>query len=176
MKWATNKRLHFELGVIKSIQTLGEVRITDVIKVLTRGADFLPTEASATIQAPSTAEQPVADTPAVAPEPVVPKPAAAVAPAPEPEPAPVPVAKEEPPAPAAPASPAPSGFAAFDSFIDAAPEVSEPVAAPEPPPWKEEAKPVAEAPAPAPPVEDTFHQDPLIQSALEKFEGKVISN
>ena len=33
MKWATNKRLHFELGVIKSIQTLGEVRIADVIKV-----------------------------------------------------------------------------------------------------------------------------------------------
>ena len=30
MKWATNKRLHFELGVIKAIQSLGEVRITDV--------------------------------------------------------------------------------------------------------------------------------------------------
>ena len=69
-----------------------------------------------------------------------------------------------------------AGFAAFDSFIDAAPEVSEPVSAPEPPPWKEEAKPAAEAPAPAAPVEDTFHQDPLIQSALEKFEGKVVSN
>ena len=47
MKWATNKRLHFELGVIKAIQSLGEVRITDVIKVLTRGADFLPTGALA---------------------------------------------------------------------------------------------------------------------------------
>ncbi len=42
MKWATNKRLHFELGMIKAIQVLAEVRITDVIKVLTKGADHLP--------------------------------------------------------------------------------------------------------------------------------------
>ncbi len=41
MKWATNKRLHFELGMIKAIQVLAEVRITDVIKVLTKGADHL---------------------------------------------------------------------------------------------------------------------------------------
>lgn len=41
MKWATNKRLHFELGMIKAIQTLSEVRITDVISVLTKGADHL---------------------------------------------------------------------------------------------------------------------------------------
>jgi DNA polymerase-3 subunit gamma/tau len=46
MKWATNKRLHFELGVIKAIQSLGEVRIADIIKVLTRGADFIPSTAS----------------------------------------------------------------------------------------------------------------------------------
>lgn len=41
IKWATNKRLHFELGMIKAIQTLSEVRITDVISVLTKGADHL---------------------------------------------------------------------------------------------------------------------------------------
>ena len=59
MKWATNKRLHFELGVIKAIQTLGEMRITDVITVLTRGADFLPSNPAAAGPA------------AAAPEPVV---------------------------------------------------------------------------------------------------------
>jgi DNA polymerase III subunit gamma/tau len=41
MKWATNKRLHFELGTIKAIQSLSEVRITDIIKILTRGADLI---------------------------------------------------------------------------------------------------------------------------------------
>ena len=41
MKWATNKRLHFELGMIKAIQVLSEVRITDILKVLTRGADHI---------------------------------------------------------------------------------------------------------------------------------------
>ncbi len=54
MKWATNKRLHFELGIIKAIQSLSEVRITDVIKALTRGADFLPT-ATATLLPPAPA-------------------------------------------------------------------------------------------------------------------------
>ena len=34
MKWATNKRLHFEIGIIKAIQSLGDVRISDVIKAL----------------------------------------------------------------------------------------------------------------------------------------------
>jgi DNA polymerase-3 subunit gamma/tau len=157
MKWATNKRLHFELGIIKAIQTLAEVRITDVIKVLTKGADFLPSDGAGSFQAAS----PAAPPPAV-------------------EPAPGPAAAERMPEPAPPAKPktAGGGLAAFDSLIEAAPEVSEPPPAPEPPPWKEEAKPAPEpAPASPPPAaEDTFYQDPLIQSALEKFEGKVVSN
>ena len=147
MKWATNKRLHFELGVIKSIQTLGEVRITDVLKVLTKGAD----QCGGGFQPPSPAVQP-----------------AAVAPEPAPEPTPV-----EASAPAEKPKPTASGLAGFASLIDAAPEASERPPAPEPPPWQEEAKP---APPPPPPAEDPFHQDPLIQSALEKFEGKVVSN
>ncbi|MBM3862586.1 MAG: DNA polymerase III subunit gamma/tau [Verrucomicrobia bacterium] len=57
MKWATNKRLHFELGVIKAIQTLSEVRINDLIDLLTRGADAIGTE------------PPMADPPAPAPAP-----------------------------------------------------------------------------------------------------------
>ena len=155
MKWATNKRLHFELGVIKSIQTLAEVRITDVIKALTRGADSLAEEPGVSIHNPAPAAPPVAAPQAVAPSP--PKPAAAV---------------QENPMPAA------TGMDAFDLLIDAAPEESEPPPEPEPPPWSEEPKlksePTPEAAA-TPAAEDAFYQDPLIQSALEKFEGKFVS-
>ncbi len=173
MKWATNKRLHFELGVIKCIQTLGEVRITDVLKVLTRGADFLPTTHDNSFEAPSDpSPQPAEKTVETAPEP------ARLEPEPEPEPEPAPVVQTWNPEPSAPAKPKPaaSGFAAFDSLIEAAPEFTEPVAAPESPPWNNSPKPAPEPPAPTPPpAEDHFHQDPLIQSALEKFEGKVIA-
>jgi DNA polymerase-3 subunit gamma/tau len=174
MKWATNKRLHFELGVIKAIQSLGEVRITDVIKVLTRGADFIPSgppastgEPQAAVPAPAKAEpsptpEPVAEIPAPAPAPV-----AAVI-----EPKPAPAAKKPAPRPSS------GGFAMFDSLIDAAPEISEMPAAPEPAPWKNDKpaeEPKAPAVAPAAPVEDAFHNDPLIQAALQKFEGKVLA-
>ena len=151
MKWATNKRLHFELGVIKSIQTLAEVRITDVIKALTRGADSLSQEMAANIQEPASATAPVVEQ----------------TPPPPPKPAVVP---QEKPAPAV------TGMDAFELLIDAAPEESEPPLEPEPPPWSEQPKP---EPTPEPPTtpaaEDTFHQDPLVQAALEQFEGKFVS-
>jgi DNA polymerase-3 subunit gamma/tau len=166
MKWASNKRLHFELGVIKSIQTLGEVRITDIIKVLTKGADFLPTESNAS---PSTA------TPI--PQPTV----KAVE-----QPTPAPAAVKETPKPEKPATPpektkpATSGIASLDSWIENAPEVSEPLPTPERPPWKDDSKPTSpstpEATAKIPAIDDSFYQDPLIQSALEKFEGKILIN
>ena len=175
MKWATNKRLHFELGVIKAIQSLGEVRITDVIKVLTRGADFIPAGPAA---APAAAPQATV-APTLAPTPVLAR---------EPEPqVPAPVAKEWHPEPAEKPAPAPvatlprpsGGLSSFDSLIDAAPDVSEPPAPVEPPPWKDD-KPVAETKLPQPvpvitPLEDPFHNDPLIQAALVKFEGKVLT-
>ena len=161
MKWATNKRLHFELGVIKAIQSLSEVRITDVIKVLTRGANFLPAPSAGGVQAtsPSPAPLPVVETftpepLAAAPEPIVTPPA-------------------EKPAP----RPTDGGKSMFDSLIEAAPESSD-LAAAEPPPWKNEKPaeaPKSQTPAPAPPLEDTFHSDPLIQTALVKFEGKVLN-
>ena len=178
MKWATNKRLHFELGVIKAIQSLGEVRITDVIKVLTRGADFIPTGALAP------AGEPQAAAPAkAAPAPVEPAaiPAAKESkPEPATEPAPVPASvPASVPAPVAP-KPRPSGgLSSLDSMIDEAPEHSEPPAPAEAPPWKAD-KPAAEAKPPEPvpvvaAIEDAFHNDPLIQAALVKFEGKVLS-
>jgi DNA polymerase-3 subunit gamma/tau len=179
MKWATNKRLHFELGVIKAIQSLGEVRITDVIKVLTRGADFIPAGAPASAgesqpaapapakAAPTPTPEPVAEIPAPAPAPVV-----AAAPPAVVEPTPAPPAEKPAPQPAG------GGFAMFDSLIDAAPEVSEMPAAAEPAPWQTEKpaeEPKAPVAAPAAPIEDTFHNDPLIQAALQKFEGKVLA-
>lgn len=215
MKWATNKRLHFELGVIKSIQSLGEVRITDVIKVLTKGADFIPTAQIPVARAVEPAPKPpepaptqATPVPAAIPEPApIPEPVSAPAPPPEPEPEPIielapdltpapppepepePEVEEAPSlaqpepepvktAPATPSAKAPTGLSIFDSLIEAAPEVSELPPAPEPPPWKEE-KPAPEEkapePAPAPSIiEEAFYNDPLIQAALVKFEGRVM--
>ena len=148
MKWATNKRLHFELGMIKAIQVLSEVRITDVISVLTRGADHL----SAPPAAPS---------------------APAPAPAPPTAAAPEPIAA----APAEPKKKPGDTMSAFDDLIANAPEGDD-----------EEELPVIQAakhetaPAPPPPKaeekieEDTFYKDPLIQSALVKFEAKILGS
>ena len=176
MKWATNKRLHFELGVIKAIQSLGEIRITDVINVLTRGADFLGTapatlsanparaEAAAVTQIPQISSPPVAvleeKQPESAFEPVASAPVASTPPAPKPRPA--------------------DGLSSLDSLIESAPEVSELPSPAEAPPWKKD-KPVAAAHEPepassAPNVDDAFHNDPLIQAALVKFEGKLVSS
>jgi DNA polymerase-3 subunit gamma/tau len=67
MKWATNKRLHFELGMIKAIQTLSEVRITDVISVLTKGADHLSQVIHSTAPAPAAPPVEEISLPAAAP-------------------------------------------------------------------------------------------------------------
>jgi DNA polymerase-3 subunit gamma/tau len=43
MRWATNKRLHLELGVIQAIQHLNEVSLSDVIEALDGGGTASPT-------------------------------------------------------------------------------------------------------------------------------------
>jgi len=45
MKWAPNKKLHFEIAVIKAIQTLGQTSLTEVLEALTalRTGGELPT-------------------------------------------------------------------------------------------------------------------------------------
>ncbi|HEX5790112.1 MAG TPA: DNA polymerase III subunit gamma/tau [Luteolibacter sp.] len=164
MKWATNKRLHFELGVIKSIQTLAEVRITDIIKTLTQGADLLG-GASATLSARASA-------PAPAPSP------AAEAPAPAPKPAAAARKASETARPAK-ATP-PSAADVLSSLSEMAVDDPDPApVAPAPaasaPPWKNEQKPAEKPAAPAAADNDSFHQDPLIQSALEKFAGKILT-
>jgi len=154
MKWATNKRLHFELGVIKAIQVLAEVRITDIIRVLTKGADHLPTPAS---PPPAPTETATAPTPPPENKSPEPKPEAKV-----PAPAPNTSAKKK----------ATDTMSDFDALIESAPDEAEEL---------DEASPIAAAKSEpqSPPEEkveeDTFYNDPLIQAALEKFEAKILS-
>ncbi len=67
MRWASNKRLHFELGVIQAVQSLNEISISDVIEALDSGSSAgLPKQAAR--------PQPVAPVRRVV-EPVKPQPA-----------------------------------------------------------------------------------------------------
>ena len=114
------------------------------------------------------------------------EPAPAAVLVPEPLPEPIPVAQEwnpEPtpePVPVATKPKPTGGLSAFDSMIADAPEVSELPPPPEPPPWKNDKPAVPEvkqpeAPTINPAIEDAFYNDPLIQAALVKFEGKVLA-
>ncbi len=128
MKWAPNKKLHFEIGIIKAIQTLGEASIDDVIAMISTAANAssqLPvpspvaqekvpaamSDSSAKIQAPS--------------DPVVPA-ALTVVTEVEPEdsamaiPEPAPGATSEPVEVSTPAAPAFSGALSGAALWDAA--------------------------------------------------------
>ncbi|MEP2775240.1 MAG: DNA polymerase III subunit gamma/tau [Luteolibacter sp.] len=165
MKWASNKRLHFELGVIKAIQTLSEVRITDIINVLTKGADYITSPPQQQAQATADPVVKQEPEPATAPEPTAaPEPVLAASPAPAPAPA----------AATPPAQKKPSDtLSAFDALIANAPDEED-----EPEPIPTPAKAAEPEPEPEPDKieEDTFYQDPLIQAALEKFEAKIVAN
>ncbi len=66
MRWATNKRLHFELGVIQAVQLFNEVSLDEVIQALDQGGPApLPRatparRAAAPAPAPALAEKPKA--------------------------------------------------------------------------------------------------------------------
>ncbi|MCF7730873.1 MAG: DNA polymerase III subunit gamma/tau [Akkermansiaceae bacterium] len=165
MKWATNKRLHFELGIIRATQTLGELRITDVITVLTRGAEFLPASGRAETTTNPPAQQPTEPPPPPAPAPPAPPPALLAAPPAEPPP--------PPPPPVAPEAEPAGPVLSIEELIARAPD--EPILPPEAPPTTPPPSPEP-TPAPAPPtLDETFHQDPLVQAALVKFEGKLVN-
>ncbi len=93
MRWASNKRLHFELGVIAAVQSLNEVSISDVIEALDSGSsEGLPKQAPRV----QTAPPPLRRAPAPvmkAAEPVKPAPAVVR----EERPAPVPAVEPPPP-------------------------------------------------------------------------------
>ena len=78
MKWAPNKKLHLEIGIIKAIQCLGESTIDDVISLVSGAAD-----AASNLPATAPASVPRAQNPP--PEARV-EPVPEVAPEPDPEP------------------------------------------------------------------------------------------
>ena len=190
MKWASNKRLHLEIGLIKAVQTLGEVRLSDVIKVLAGASDHLDAPVSygaPAAVAPHSAAP--AETPSAAPESSAPR---TVEPSDEAPPAAVPheepvvepvVTREQTPVEAPPeieaSTPAddsaPGEVLSLDQLIASAPEgpAPEPVQKPtETPPWKPEPVEAADPEPKADPMEE-FYNDPLIQTALEMFEATL---
>ncbi len=96
MRWASNKLLHFEIGLIQAIQMLGEVTLSEVIVALNGGS--LPPVKKVAPPAIAPTPRPVAATPAPPRAVEAPK---VIAPKPAPPIAEVPVAKVEitPPAP-----------------------------------------------------------------------------
>jgi DNA polymerase-3 subunit gamma/tau len=118
MKWAPNKKMHFEVAAIRAIQTLNQATLTEVLEALTalRNGDA-PAPATRSRPAENKGPKPAAR---IEPEPLPPTAAprmslsASVAaslaetkPAPVPSPVAAPrVAEETPPAPQPPAAPA----------------------------------------------------------------------
>lgn len=121
MRWASNKRLHFELGVIAAVQSLNEVSISDVIAALEGGGDGAPPLPR---PAPRTQAPPMVRRTA-APEPTVVTPARPVARAPSP--APAAVREERPPASSAVAAPQPAPRAADPTERAPEPVAEEPL-------------------------------------------------
>ena len=184
MRWATHKRLHFEIGLMKAVQVLGEARLTDVIKTIAgvASADALP---------PVTPDK----TPAPARKPETPAPTETTSPAKTAtaKPATSPPAQEESPPPASepeaaaqpsPTSPPPtkppenrgkqkSGGGSLERLMESAPDEPDPEPEPKPKPKPKKEAPEKNAPAPAP-TDDAFHNDPLIQKAVDLFKASIV--
>ncbi|MFT5904513.1 MAG: DNA polymerase-3 subunit gamma/tau [Cryomorphaceae bacterium] len=162
MKWATNKRLHMEIGVIKAIQSLNDARISDVITALAGVHDLSqstapPQEQSAPVKQVETTPAP---TPSVTPAPTPPTPVAAT-----------------PLTPKRVEKKTDEIAGGLDKFIDDAEEGSTEIASPAP--TATQATPTqskaAEVVAPETSVEDDFQKDPLIQQAMDTFQASRIS-
>ncbi|MDG1356683.1 MAG: DNA polymerase III subunit gamma/tau [Akkermansiaceae bacterium] len=179
MKWAANKRLHLEIGIIKAIQSLNDARISDVIKALAGAGQLQQTES-----ATDSTSNPTKDNTTVAPAAASSTPAS---PAPEiNHSSPTPVAttesattpQAEPNPPSKPVETPAKEKRSLDDLIDAAPEqtaepapeLNAPQHTEEPSPTEAESK-EDESPA----TDDSFYQDPLIQDALEVFKGTIQS-
>jgi len=173
MKWASNKRLHLEIGIIKAVQTLGEVRLSDVIKVLAGATEHLnsPLTYAAAIAAPAVVVEALPEPPPVEAPPasavVEDIPQAVVAPAAEP------VAQAAPQAPPS----KPDVVLSLDELIATAADEPEPepeieALQSDTPPWTPETA-TPEPPAPKTDLMEEFYKDPLIQTALEMFEATL---
>ncbi len=118
MKWAANKKMHFEIAAIRAIQTLGQATLTEVLETLTeiRGGGEAGSRKS---EVGNPRPAPVVKAPAPAAAPRISLSASVAASLGEKKPAPAPVApapsvasvpsvtsvREEPPAPPAPKPP-----------------------------------------------------------------------
>lgn len=90
MKWAPNKRMHFEVAVIRAVQTLQSATLTEVLDALTaiRGGSPPPAQRAIPPPAPRPAAKPAPEPPPARPAPkpaaVEPTPIVRETPAPEP--------------------------------------------------------------------------------------------
>jgi len=98
MKWAPNKQLHFEIGVIKAIQTLQETTLSDVIRALAGATDGIDVPLPEPVKLP--------------PAPAPPSPSPAPSPPSPPAPAPTPVTSSPKPEPKQEPRPEPPATAA----------------------------------------------------------------
>ncbi len=160
MKWAPNKKLHFEIAVIKAIQTLGQATISELLDTLTAirtGNEPPPLRVKRAPRAPASSPPPSSPhapspppTPkAAAPQPPAPK---ATTPAVEPPKAEIPKPVTEAPAPRAPEAtaqppaPVPAKKPAQEPVAQAAPPK-------ETPPWHDpEPEPKTSPTPPEPPT------------------------
>ncbi len=156
MRWAANKQLHLELALIRCVEALDEIRISDIITTLEKGG--LPDNLAETSPIPPSTESgpSTVETPTIATE-ETPTP---------------PQQTKEPASEIAPKPPAKGS--ALDRLMQDAPEEreeEEPKPKLVPSPATETKPPTPEEKA-APPADD-FHNDPLIQDAIEIFKGKL---
>ncbi len=152
MKWAANKRLHFEIGLIKAIQSLNDARISDVIKALA-GAGSIESLANTSQEKTLPISEPAHEPPAET----------------IPESPPQPKQETPPPEQETPVS------KGLEALIDEAPD-EPPASIPEPissPPTDKPTEQAAEPTKQEAAADDSFYQDPLIQKALEIFEGTL---
>ncbi|MHA3774200.1 DNA polymerase III subunit gamma/tau [Verrucomicrobiota bacterium sgz303538] len=162
MKWASNKKMHFEIGVIRAIQTLGQATLSEVLETLSamRTGGALPARSAAAKPKPAAA--PAAPRPAKPVARPAPAPKVAEASMPAPEPPPVkapPVPEPQPPVPAA---------------EEAAPPEA-PAPKPKPAPEKVPAPapaPVAPAPVAAKPAPEPASSDDLWPRLLAEIRRK----
>ncbi len=120
MRWASNKRLHLELGIIQAVESLAEVSLSDVLDAIDK-AGSSASEAAAVVQARrAVVPQPL---PRVVTQPV------AVTPAPVAAPAPAVALVAEPPAAAAPSPKVERSVAETPPMVAPADPEPEPVAA-----------------------------------------------
>jgi DNA polymerase-3 subunit gamma/tau len=148
MRRASNKQLHFEIALIRATQSLDEVRISDVVMALEKGANA--------DRPPLPPEEPAATTPAPGERTKDPEP---------------PTPPDNTPRPSSRARKKRRNVEnQLESLIEQAPEKRPEIA-----PQSDPAAPQSvDSPSPAePPAQESFYDDPLVHDALRIFKGKL---